>query len=123
LAENHREPRLNYDGLQDWIEGGSEAPNSATVGSTVELSCERCRTRWTSPSLDADGRHRLAGYVRKNRPLEGYALCRQFGFQPWAAKQTMLHIASVPGKCNRYERPLGADGEMACSCRALNLDW
>jgi hypothetical protein len=120
-------PKYDRSNLDKWIDGTTVPVVVAGTGKThneVQLDCTRCGSSWSYPKLSVEKRREVADLVRRKQVLDVFALFREVGFTPAAAKHTTLHITNRSGECHRCSRALPADSDqLVCRCRSLNLNW
>ena len=117
----------DYSKLPQWIEDGyvvAEDTEVKAVQQTIEFDCRRCKQSWSCPQLTAEQRGEVADLVRRKLMFDPLEYFRLAGFTFVAAKKTMHHITTIPGKCHKCSRELRDDSEqVVCRCRSLNLNW
>jgi hypothetical protein len=117
--------QFDYSGLREWVDG--DVPfitEQRRDDASTQFECKRCRAKWSTPSLTAEARRRLADLVRRERIFEWMAFLRSLGFTFAEAKPTSHHITSIPDRCHKCGRELpNSPEETVCRCRSLNLNW
>ena len=125
--EKEGRPEYDYSHLPQWIEDAHVVSGDNAVVKAqqhIQFDCVRCKDSWSSPVLTAEQRGEAAELVRLKPNFVAFEFFRLAGFTFVAAKRTMHHIMTVPGKCHKCSREIPGDSEqIVCRCRSLNLNW